>query len=169
MSQHPNTSAHTITHQTHAAHQHTQHAQTLDLHVRTRSLRKTVLSRAYLNFVDPSAVYDFKAKFDGHAFITTKGSQFKCAVEYAPFQKVPNPPKKRNPLEGTIEQGNVTRVVYRLCVLLAYKWLIGALGYEHQMCINNAHILLQVHLLLSHTRQPVFSVLCVSKQETSSC
>ena len=64
-----------------------------------------MLSRAYLNFTDPLAVYDFKAKFDGHAFITTKGSQFKCAVEYAPFQKVPNPPKKRNPLEGTIEQG----------------------------------------------------------------
>jgi regulator of nonsense transcripts 3 len=69
------------------------------------SMRKTVLSRAYLNFADPAYVYEFKSKFDGHAFITTKGSQYRCSVEYAPFQKVPNPPKKRNPLEGTLEQG----------------------------------------------------------------
>lgn len=70
-----------------------------------RSLRKTILSRAYLNFAEPATVYEFKARFDGHAFITTKGSQYKCTVEYAPFQKVPSPPKKKNPLEGTIDQG----------------------------------------------------------------
>lgn len=75
------------------------------LHPLTPSLRKTVLSRAYLNFADPAAVLEFKARFDGHAFITARGSHFKCAVEYAPFQKVPNPPKRRNPLEGTIEEG----------------------------------------------------------------
>lgn len=32
-----------------------------------------------------------QAKFDGHVFVTTKGTQFKCSVEYAPFQKVCSP------------------------------------------------------------------------------
>lgn len=70
-----------------------------------RSVRKLVYSRAYINFSDPAHVYDFKAKFDGHVFVSSKGTQYKCSVEYAPFQKVPEPTKKKNPLEGTIEQG----------------------------------------------------------------
>ncbi|KAJ9518903.1 hypothetical protein QJQ45_026259 [Haematococcus lacustris] len=67
------------------------------------SIKSTVLSRAYLNFVDPHSVYEFKAKFDGHLFVSNKGNQYRCSVEYAPFQKVPLP-SKRNPLENTIHQ-----------------------------------------------------------------
>lgn len=73
-----------------------------------RSVRKVLFSRAYIDFSDPAFVYEFKAKFDGHTFVSSKGNQYKCSVEYAPFQKVPAPPKKRNPLEGTIEQGACT-------------------------------------------------------------
>ena len=64
-----------------------------------------IFSRAYLNFNDPADVREFAAKFNGHVFVSTKGNQYKCSVEYAPYQKVPQPAKKRNPLENTIEQG----------------------------------------------------------------
>lgn len=68
------------------------------------SLRKVVFSRAYVNFISPEYVYEFKAKFDGHVFVSNKGNQYKCAVEYAPFQKVPKPITKKDHREGTIEK-----------------------------------------------------------------
>ncbi len=79
------------------------------------SARKTVLSRAFLNFSEPVHVIQFKTSFDGHVFVTTKGKQYRCTVEYAPYQKVPKPPARKNPLEGTIDQG--TRPMLALCSL----------------------------------------------------
>lgn len=78
-----------------------------------RSLKRAVHARAYLDFNTHADVLEFKAKFDGHAFVSTKGTQYKCSVEYAPFQRVPKPPKKRVPLEGTIEKGGQRGVCCR--------------------------------------------------------
>lgn len=64
-----------------------------------------MLSRAFINFSEPRLVLEFKAAFDGHVFVTTKGKTYKSTVEYAPYQKVPSAPARKNPLEGTIEQG----------------------------------------------------------------
>ncbi len=41
------------------------------------SARKVLLSRAYLKFNEPEHVLAFKLVFDGHVFVTTKGTQFK--------------------------------------------------------------------------------------------
>lgn len=62
-------------------------------------------SRAYIAFNTAEDVYDFKARFDGHVFQSSRGTQYKCAVEYAPFQKVPVAEAKQHPLEGTIDKG----------------------------------------------------------------
>jgi len=64
-----------------------------------------VFSRAFLNFNTAEAVYDFKAKFDGHVFVSTRGTQYRCTVEYAPFQKVPTVNTKKLAMEGTIQKG----------------------------------------------------------------
>ena len=71
------------------------------------SVKTVVFSRAYIHFLTSEDVYDFKARFDGHVFVSNRGNQYKCAVEYAPFQKVPAPDAKKHPLEGTIEQGAI--------------------------------------------------------------
>lgn len=68
------------------------------------SIRKVVFSRAYVNFILPEHVYEFKAKFDGHVFVSNKGNQYKCTVEYAPFQKVPKPQTKKDTRDGTIDK-----------------------------------------------------------------
>lgn len=69
------------------------------------SAKHVVFSRAYINFKQAEDVYDFKAKFDGHLFVGSRGNQYRCAVEYAPFQKVPAPQTKKPALQGTIEKG----------------------------------------------------------------
>ena len=62
-------------------------------------------SRAYLNFLDAAEVLRFRAQFGGHAFVNKKGAQYKCTVEYAPYQKVPRDKAKEDPREGTYENG----------------------------------------------------------------
>lgn len=70
--------------------------------------RKSVRhSRAYLNFTDALQVYEFRAKFDGHNFVSERGVQFSCSVEYAPYQKVPKKTSKKDPKEGTLDKGNL--------------------------------------------------------------
>jgi regulator of nonsense transcripts 3 len=64
-----------------------------------------VFSRAYINFTNPAHVFELKHKLDGHVFVSNKGNQYKCAVEYAPFQQVPPPNRKKDPREGTIQKG----------------------------------------------------------------
>ncbi|GMH34111.1 hypothetical protein BSKO_01945 [Bryopsis sp. KO-2023] len=69
------------------------------------STKRTVCARAYLNFDDPQKVLEFKTTFDGHVFVSSRGTQYKCTVDYAPYQKVPKAGKaKRDPREGTIER-----------------------------------------------------------------
>lgn len=67
------------------------------------SLKRVVFSKAFIAFRDEQSVYTFKAKFDGHLFVSSKGTQHRCSVQYAPFQKVPTPPKKKDAREGTID------------------------------------------------------------------
>lgn len=43
-------------------------------------MKRVVFSRAYINFVTAEDVYDFKARFDGHVFISNKGNQYRCAL-----------------------------------------------------------------------------------------
>jgi hypothetical protein len=69
-----------------------------------------MFSRAFLNFNSPEAVYDFKARFDGHVFVSTRGTQYRCSVEYAPFQKVPTAHPKKLAMEGTIDKGALNDV-----------------------------------------------------------
>jgi hypothetical protein len=73
------------------------------------SLKRTVHARAYFDFLTPDDVLDFKSKFDGHVFVSTRGTQYRAAVEYAPFQRVPKPAAKKAPMEGTIEKGGGAR------------------------------------------------------------
>ena len=62
-------------------------------------------SRAYVNLRDPADVPLLAAALDGHAFVTERGAQHRCSVEYAPCQRVPPSRVKRDPREGTIEAG----------------------------------------------------------------
>jgi hypothetical protein len=64
-----------------------------------------VFSRAYINFKSSEDLFDFKDKFHGHVFVSNKGNQYVCTVEYAPSQKVPKPVEKKDPRDGTIERG----------------------------------------------------------------
>ncbi|WIA16220.1 hypothetical protein OEZ85_012932 [Tetradesmus obliquus] len=68
------------------------------------SLKRTMFSRAFLNINSPEAVLDFKARFDGHVFVSSRGTQYRCSVEYAPFQKVPTAHPKKLAMEGTIDK-----------------------------------------------------------------
>lgn len=69
------------------------------------SAKRIVFSRAYINFINPEDLYDFKAKFDGHLFVGSRGNQYRAAVEYAPFQKVPTAQPRKHNKQGTIEKG----------------------------------------------------------------
>lgn len=69
------------------------------------SLKSVKYSRAYLKFSDQNAVFNFRAKFDGHTFVNETGAQFSCSIEYAPFQRVPKKVKRRDPKEGTLDKG----------------------------------------------------------------
>ncbi|KAK7284039.1 hypothetical protein RIF29_13790 [Crotalaria pallida] len=59
-------------------------------------------SRAYINFNTPDDVLEFADFFNGHVFVNEKGTQFKVIVEYAPSQRVPTQPSRKDGREGTI-------------------------------------------------------------------
>jgi len=71
----------------------------------TCSAKRTVASRAYINMRDAEDVPRLAAALDGRAFVTERGAQHRCAVEYAPCQRVPPSRVKRDPREGTMESG----------------------------------------------------------------
>ncbi len=62
-------------------------------------------SRLYINLVDPAYVHRVHAALHNKLFVSQRGTQFRAAVEYAPFQRTPGPgkPDKRT---GTIESDN---------------------------------------------------------------
>lgn len=59
--------------------------------------KKSVNSRAYINFKTLETLQEFSKAFDGHIFIGTKGKEQKARIEFAPYQKVPSKTKKRVP------------------------------------------------------------------------
>ncbi|KAK9843682.1 hypothetical protein WJX81_002112 [Elliptochloris bilobata] len=67
------------------------------------SAKRTVASRAYINLRELADVPLLAAALDGRAFVTERGAQHRCSVEYAPCQRVPPSRVKRDPREGTIE------------------------------------------------------------------
>jgi regulator of nonsense transcripts 3 len=71
-----------------------------------------VSSRAYINFKSPDSVLLFKESFDGHIFIGAKGNQYRCSVEYAPFQKTPAVADKKDVWDGTIEKGDEVELLH---------------------------------------------------------
>eukprot|EP00798_Chlamydomonas_sp_ICE-L_P014686 gene14686-20723_t len=68
------------------------------------STKRVQFSRAYIDFISSDAIFEFKSAFDGHVFVGSKGNQYQCAVEYAPFQKVPDTKTKKDTKDGTIEK-----------------------------------------------------------------
>lgn len=68
------------------------------------SSKKVTYSRAYLSFNDGQDVVNFKSKFDGFVFVGARGAQYKCSVEYAPYQRIPKTSTKKDPREGTIHK-----------------------------------------------------------------
>lgn len=69
------------------------------------ALGENSFSRAYINFLNITDVFEFKERFDNYVFLDEKGNEYPAVVEFAPFQKIP---KKRNkvrsdPKAGTIE------------------------------------------------------------------
>jgi len=59
--------------------------------------KKSVNSRAYLNFKSLEELQQFGRAFDGHTFVSNKGKEQKARVEFAPFQRVLSKTKKRAP------------------------------------------------------------------------
>ncbi|KAL7298544.1 hypothetical protein TKK_0008320 [Trichogramma kaykai] len=45
--------------------------------------------RAYINFINPQDVFDFKDKFDDYVFVDSRGVEYPAVVEFAPSQKIP--------------------------------------------------------------------------------
>lgn len=69
------------------------------------SLGVNAFTRAYINFMNPAEIFNFRDKFDGYVFIDSKGNEYPAIVEFAPFQKVPKrKTKKPDSKKGTLEQ-----------------------------------------------------------------
>lgn len=51
------------------------------------SLKKTVTSLAFINFGREDSLIKFAAAFNGHVFVSERGTPYKISIEYAPFQK----------------------------------------------------------------------------------
>lgn len=44
------------------------------------SLKRTVFSRAFINFNTPADVAELKARFEGHLFVSARGTQYRCGA-----------------------------------------------------------------------------------------
>ena len=75
------------------------------------SAKRQTYSRAYINFNDSKAVVDFKSKFDGFVFVGARGTQYRCAIEFAPYQRLPKQKSKTDHREGTIETGDASHLI----------------------------------------------------------
>ncbi|GAA5845938.1 hypothetical protein JCM5353_008173 [Sporobolomyces roseus] len=61
-------------------------------------------SRAYISFKNPDALVAFHRGYDGWSFKDKTGNVTQAVVEFAPYQKMPTPPSKPDPRQGTIDQ-----------------------------------------------------------------
>ncbi|KAL3277274.1 hypothetical protein HHI36_012624 [Cryptolaemus montrouzieri] len=75
------------------------------------ALGENSFARAYINFVSPNDVFDFKEKFDNYVFLDHKGNEYAAVVEFAAFQKIP---KKRNKVRVDPKCGSIESDPYYL-------------------------------------------------------
>lgn len=63
-------------------------------------------ARAYVRFLDPTALVEFHKAFDGHIFRDSKGKESVTIVEFAPYQRVHTNSRgrKKDPKQGNIEK-----------------------------------------------------------------
>lgn len=76
------------------------------------SAKTTRCSTGYVRLRSEVDIPEFKVALEGHRFPGRRGGEAAVAVEYAPFQRVPASKVKRDPKEGTIEQGVLSALVY---------------------------------------------------------
>lgn len=62
--------------------------------VNTCSSRQEVPALVYLHFTSPESLKNFNNAFDGHVFVDQRGKEYKCTVEFAPFQNIPKKPQR---------------------------------------------------------------------------
>ncbi|ORY59429.1 Smg-4/UPF3 family-domain-containing protein [Leucosporidium creatinivorum] len=79
-------------------------------HYRPGKIRKSnkdkddLHSRAYISFKTPDALVAFHRGYDGWNFRDRAGNVSQAVVEFAPYQRIPAPPPKQDPRQGTIDQ-----------------------------------------------------------------
>lgn len=79
------------------------------------STKRVTYSRGYVNFCEAKGAVEFKSKFDGFVFVGARGTQYKCVIEYAPYQRVPKQKGKMDRRQGTIEQGTAFAIEFEGC------------------------------------------------------
>ncbi|KAK4510561.1 Serine/threonine protein kinase [Mucor velutinosus] len=66
--------------------------------------KESIFSRAYFHFKSMEAVIAFHQGYDGHAFVDSRGNEFRAVVEFALYQKIPKEPKAADARQGTIDE-----------------------------------------------------------------
>ena len=69
---------------------------------RHRKGKDSRFSRAYINFRTLPSLLAFSKAFDNHAFIDSKGTEYRAVVEFAPSQRLPKLKKRKDAKQGTI-------------------------------------------------------------------
>lgn len=65
--------------------------------------RKRNTSVALVGINDEALAKEFQDKMHGHTFVDSQAREHEVDVELAPWQRVPRPTRKKDPLEGTLE------------------------------------------------------------------
>ncbi|EIM21670.1 hypothetical protein WALSEDRAFT_11010, partial [Wallemia mellicola CBS 633.66] len=60
--------------------------------------KENIASRAYITFKEYAQLLSFHAGFDGHL-------ESRASIEFAPYQRTPQPKQKQDQRQGTIEEG----------------------------------------------------------------
>jgi len=81
----------------------------------SKSTRKEKESRAYLHFLSPELIRKFYDSFAGHTFVDNKGKEYRCSIEYSPYQKIPKKQSVADTRQGSItEDADFKRFVEQL-------------------------------------------------------
>lgn len=62
-------------------------------------------ARAFVSFAEAAPLLTFAQHCSEHPFIDEQGQSHQLVVEFAPYQVTPTPPARRDPLCGTLEEG----------------------------------------------------------------
>ncbi|TIC71044.1 NAD(P)-binding protein [Wallemia mellicola] len=69
-----------------------------------RAAKENIASRAYITFKEYAQLLSFHAGFDGHLFKDKQGRESRASIEFAPYQRTPQPKQKQDQRQGTIEE-----------------------------------------------------------------